>query len=115
MGGPGIVVYALAVIGFIWWVWTRCAAQNRIQVTKKSPPRAPARRRKPRKDDLTEISGIGKVIAGKLNKLGYTRFEQIAAFTKADIEKVDAELKFKGRIKRDKWIAQAKKLSQKTK
>ena len=63
------------------------------------------------KDDLTKISGVGPVIVGKLEALGITTFKQIAAWKKADIEKFDAELNFKGRIDRDEWIKQAKELA----
>jgi small subunit ribosomal protein S2 len=59
-------------------------------------------------DALTEINGIGPVIAGKLNEIGITTFKQIAEFTAEDIERVDAELNFKGRIEREEWVAQAK-------
>lgn len=57
---------------------------------------------------LTEINGIGPVIEGKLNGLGITTFQQIADFTAADVERIDEELNFKGRIEREEWIAQAK-------
>ena len=58
-------------------------------------------------DDLTKISGVGPVLVEKLNALGITRFEQIAAFTDDDIAKVDDRLDFKGRIEREDWISQA--------
>ena len=59
-------------------------------------------------DKLTEINGIGPVIEGKLNALGVTTFQQIADFTAEDIERIDGELNFKGRIDREEWISQAK-------
>lgn len=59
-------------------------------------------------DDLTDINGIGPVIAGKLNAQGITSFQQIADFTPEDVERVDGELNFKGRIDREEWISQAK-------
>ncbi len=62
-------------------------------------------------DDLKKISGVGKVLEGKLNSLGITRFDQIAAFTAEDIAKVDELLNFKGRIEREDWIAQATELA----
>ena len=43
-----------------------------------------------------------------LNGLGVNSFAQIAAWTPADVERVDAQLgNFKGRITRDLWIEQA--------
>jgi large subunit ribosomal protein L19 len=58
-------------------------------------------------DDLTLISGVGPALVEKLNALGVTRFEQIAAFTDEDIAKVDERLDFKGRIEREDWVGQA--------
>ena len=58
-------------------------------------------------NDLKRISGVGPVLEGKLNALGITRYDQIAAFTPQDVAKVDDLLNFKGRIDRDNWIAQA--------
>ena len=59
-------------------------------------------------DDLTSINGIGPVIAGKLEGLGITTFKQIAELTPEDVERVDSQLSFKGRIDREEWIPQAK-------
>lgn len=59
-------------------------------------------------DDLTRIKGIGRFIANKLNSIGITTFEQIANFTKEDIQRVtEATDSFPGRIERDDWIQQA--------
>ncbi|KAF0114331.1 MAG: hypothetical protein FD150_1616, partial [Rhodobacteraceae bacterium] len=42
----------------------------------------------------------------------FYHFDQIAAWTTADVALVDAELKsFKGRVTRDKWVVQAKILA----
>lgn len=62
-------------------------------------------------DDLKKISGVGPVLEKKLNALGITQYAQVAAFTADDIERVDAELNFKGRIEREDWISQAKTLA----
>lgn len=62
-------------------------------------------------DDLKMISGVGPVLEGKLNALGVTRFEQVAAFSREDIEALDDALSFKGRIDRDEWLKQAAALA----
>jgi NADH-quinone oxidoreductase subunit E len=62
-------------------------------------------------DDLKLISGVGPVLERKLNDLGITRYAQVAAFTDAEAEQVDAVLNFKGRIARDNWKGQAKALA----
>ena len=63
-------------------------------------------------DDLTRIKGLGPKIATLLRGLGVTRFAQIAAWSEADIARIDAQLgTFQGRIARDNWIEQARYLS----
>lgn len=59
-------------------------------------------------DNLLQIKGIGPKVNGILIGLGITRFEQVAAWTDADIAKIDAHLgNFAGRAVRDQWIDQA--------
>jgi len=63
-------------------------------------------------DDLKEISGIGLKIEETLNELGVYHFDQIASWTKENIEWVNEHLLvFKGRIEREEWVEQAKKLA----
>lgn len=62
-------------------------------------------------DDLSRIKGVGPKLVTMLHELGITRFEQIAALDEAEIERVDSQLgRFKGRIRRDQWVEQAKLL-----
>jgi len=61
-------------------------------------------------DDLTQLGGVGAVLAEKLNQAGITSLSQIAAWTDEDIARIDEELNFKGRIQRDDWVGQARKL-----
>lgn len=63
------------------------------------------------KDDLKKISGVGPRIEEKLNGMGVTTYAQIAAWTTADVKHIDETLSFRGRIDREKWIIQAKKLA----
>lgn len=64
-------------------------------------------------DDLKLIDGVGPALERLVNSLGFYHFDQIAAWTEADIALVDAELKsFKGRATRDKWVVQAKILAE---
>ncbi|MCB5409837.1 NADH-quinone oxidoreductase subunit NuoE [Pseudogemmobacter faecipullorum] len=60
-------------------------------------------------DDLKELEGVGPALEKLLNELGFFHFDQIAAWSEAEIAWVDQNLKgFKGRVTRDKWVAQAK-------
>jgi len=61
-------------------------------------------------DDLSKIHGIGPVFAKTLNKMGLHTFLQIARWKPEDISKVAKKLyTAPDRIKRDKWIDEAKK------
>jgi branched-chain amino acid transport system ATP-binding protein len=62
-------------------------------------------------DKLIAIKGIGPVNERKLNEHGIFHFDQIAAWKKADIIAAEAYLAFDGRIAREDWIGQAKKLA----
>ena len=62
-------------------------------------------------DDLKRIKGIGPKLEQTLNDLGVFHFAQIAVWTEENIEWMDDYLTFKGRIKRDDWISQAKLLA----
>jgi len=64
------------------------------------------------KDDLQRIKGIGPFLEEKLNTLGIFTLQQIANFTKKDEDNVTEAIEFfQGRMHRDKWVAQSKKLS----
>lgn len=60
-------------------------------------------------DDLTKLTGIGPKLAQALAERGVTRFADIAAWTPADVETFDKDMKLMGRISREAWIAQAKR------
>lgn len=63
------------------------------------------------KDDLRKIHGVGPFIEKKLNSIGIYTYEQISRFTKKDIKDVTELIQFfPGRIERDDWVGQAKKL-----
>ena len=62
-------------------------------------------------DDLMRIKGIGPAIAKTLHELGIFQFEQIAALSEYDIDRVAERLKgFRSRIYREDWIGQARML-----
>lgn len=86
---------------------------------KKAAPKAEAKAEAPKAakaetaggDDLKKLSGVGPVLEKKLVEAGVTSFAQIAAWGPADIEEFDEKLSFKGRIEREGWVEQAKKLA----
>lgn len=112
------------------------AAPDQAEVSKPAPvarPQKAAQRkapvsadatRKPRRpvkraaapaaglaNDLKRISGIGPKLEQVLNGRGIFRFADIAALSKADVERLDSELGLAGRVVRDDWIGQAKALT----
>jgi NADH-quinone oxidoreductase subunit E len=63
-------------------------------------------------DDLKKIVGVGPKLEALLHELGFWHFDQIAAWTPGQVAWVNSRLgTFKGRIERDDWIAQARKLA----
>lgn len=85
------------------------AAKAVPKAEKKAAPKKAAK--SDAADDLSQISGVGPVIVKKLAAEGITTFAQIAAWTKDDVAAMDEKLNFKGRIDREEWIKQAKKLA----
>jgi class III poly(R)-hydroxyalkanoic acid synthase PhaE subunit len=61
-------------------------------------------------DDLTAIKGIGPKMAEKLYEQGIKNFSNLASLNAKFAEDLDEALKTQGRILRDDWIGQAKKL-----
>ncbi|MDX8454182.1 proton-conducting membrane transporter [Mesorhizobium sp. VK9D] len=62
-------------------------------------------------DNLRRLIGIGPVNERLLKGLGVTTYAQIAAWTAADVKRIEEVLNFDGRIARENWIEQAKLLA----
>ena len=77
----------------------------RAQVAQTAPEPAS---QPPGPDDLTRIKGIGEKLGGLLNGMGVTTYAQIAAWSDADIDRVQGQLRFPGRVRRDKWVEKAR-------
>lgn len=83
--------------------------------TEKTRPATKAKKAAGKKaavhDDLKQIAGIGPGLEKKLKDSGISSLQQIAELSDADITHLEEEIiKFSGRIDRDKWVQQAKKL-----
>ena len=61
-------------------------------------------------DDLAKLTGVGPQIVKKLNEHGVFHYWQLAAMTPDETAKLDADLRFNGRVARDKWSEQARAL-----
>ncbi|MBC7677251.1 MAG: NADH-quinone oxidoreductase subunit E [Rhodoferax sp.] len=78
----------------------------------QSKPSALPSARGGKADDLKIIVGIGPKLEILCHKLGFFHFDQIAAWTAAEIAWVDDNLEgFKGRVTRDNWVDQARSLA----
>ena len=61
--------------------------------------------------DLTRIKGLGPKLNARLAELGVTTCAQVAAWSDADVQAIDAQLgSFAGRPARDSWVEQARLL-----
>ena len=101
----------------------RTAASKTARATAAMPVASPAKESAPaiagalsaprggQADRLILIKGIGPVNEKKLNDHGIFHFDQIAAWTEADVVAAEAYLAFDGRIAREDWIGQARALA----
>jgi len=76
-----------------------------------SRPKALKKPRKDKPDDLKKIGGIGPANEEKLHNLGIYHYDQIAQWGRPEIRWVGQFLSFAGRIDREDWVGQAKKLA----
>ncbi len=60
--------------------------------------------------NLSLIAGIGPTIEKKLRAAGIRNWDEIAAWSEADVAKWDTELALRGRAAREEWVEQAKEL-----
>jgi predicted flap endonuclease-1-like 5' DNA nuclease len=80
--------------------------------SKDGKPAALAAARGGNADDLKKIKGVGPGLEKTLNENGIFHYDQIGAWSKADVAYVDEKmLRFKGRATRDEWVKQAKTLA----
>ncbi|MBL8573817.1 MAG: hypothetical protein JNM13_09075 [Hyphomicrobiaceae bacterium] len=74
-------------------------------------PKGIVRPRGGKPDDLKMVGGISPKIEKILNDLGFFHFDQVAAWTPAQVEWVDNYTNSRGRITRESWISQADALA----
>ncbi len=127
----------LALQGELWSRWFEllkrqpgveapAAPATAAKAKKPAPAKAPAKAKAPAEvkkapavgeitleaeDALSAIAGVGPAIEGKLKAAGIRTYREIAAWTPADIERVEREVlggRFGGRIRRDDWLDQAR-------
>jgi large subunit ribosomal protein L21 len=96
-------------------------AQAKKGEGKKAAPKAeakgaakPAAKAAPKADEggdnLTKLTGVGKVAATKLNEEGITTFAQVAGLSAAKFADLDEKI-FKGRVPMDQLVSEAKDLA----
>ena len=87
------------------------STSTRAPVAADGKPSTMSKARDGGADDLKLLKGVGPALEKTLNELGFYHFDQVAAWRKKEIDWVDGNLRFKGRIERDEWIKQAKVLA----
>lgn len=79
------------------------------------PGKKPRTMKAPRKsgaDDLKLIKGVGPKMEAMLNGMGFWHWDQVAKWGPDEVAWVDQNLEgFKGRVSRDNWVDQAKRLA----
>ena len=88
------------------------SSRNSNGATKTDPNFGQIFTRKPEHiDNLKQINGVGPALEKRLNSVGIYTFEQVSDWSKETVEYIDEQLSLGGRIRRERWVAQAKKLS----
>jgi len=85
---------------------------EQIEVFTTPSSQAPERLDQPdgEADDLKAIKGIGPKVESTLNSFGIFHFKQLASFTEENINWINEQLQFSGRVEQEEWIAQAQAL-----
>jgi NADH-quinone oxidoreductase subunit E len=84
---------------------------DRVPVSGGIRPSALPGARAGEADDLKRINGIGPKLEEVLNQLGIYHYDQIGQWTPQNVEWMDGYLRFRGRIEREAWVDQAKRLA----
>ena len=87
------------------------AKAKRTESKARGKPGLLSEPREGKADNLKKIKGLGPKIEEALNGLGVFHLDQIANWTPAQSDWVDAELKLGGRVARGSWVEQAKQLA----
>ena len=110
MGAVVFIVVGL-LLGWIFCSELKPLVQMKPTVAAKKP-RTMKAPRKAGADDLKMIKGVGPKLEIMLNELGFYHFDQIAGWSAAEVAWVNDNLTgFKGRVSRDNWVEQARKLA----
>ena len=91
---------------------TQPVATKPVAATTAPKPRASAKAatESALTDDLTRIAGIGPKLKASLNGAGVTELAQLARLTAKQTTALDTRLGLRGRIAREDWVGQAKRL-----
>lgn len=89
----------------------KAKATAQVAPAKPKKPKVLKAPRKSGADDLKLIKGVGPKLEALLHSLGFFHFDQVAAWSEAELAWVDDNLEgFKGRASREEWVAQAREL-----
>ncbi|TGY88812.1 50S ribosomal protein L21 [Marinicauda algicola] len=87
-------------------------AEPAAKTAEKSAPTPAASKKAAAGDDLKALTGIGPALEQKLIEAGVTSYAQIASWTEADLDRLDAEISgLKAKAEKGDWINEAKGLA----
>ena len=87
------------------------APETRAEATKTQTRKADAKSTVDH-GDLKQVNGIGPGLEKKLKDSGITSLKDLAELSDDDISRIENDvIRFSGRIQRDRWVEQAKKLT----
>ncbi len=88
------------------------APQSAVATGPAVRPQGLSAARDGKADDLKLIKGVGPKLEALLHSLGFYHFDQVAAWTEAELNWVDSNLEgFYGRATRERWVEQARLLA----
>ncbi len=78
-----------------------------VDTTDGEQPMSLTAPRNGQKDKLTRIRGVGVKMDDALNEIGIYHFDQIAGWSDENVDWIENNIAFPGRVKREQWVAQA--------
>ncbi|MEO1581533.1 MAG: helix-hairpin-helix domain-containing protein [Pseudomonadota bacterium] len=86
--------------------------QLKLVIRRTQNNRSPQKKNKRQSvhSGIQAIRGIGPALARRLETHGIRTLQDLAAMREQDIDALDQKLKFPGRIRRDRWVEQAREI-----
>ncbi|WP_019960199.1 50S ribosomal protein L21 [Woodsholea maritima] len=88
---------------------TKASSKPKVEKSADAPKAAASEGAASGHDDLKELTGVGPALEKKLVEAGVTSFAQIASWSEADIDALEAQVPgVKAKAEKGDWVAEAK-------